>query len=231
MATGKVIGQIKLLVGDVKIVGADGVVRDAKNGDFMYEGEQIVSTDPGAEFQIKYSALPEVAAYEGIFRVLVDGSVVAGADAMESITSDENLMDALDTAAGEEGANGSSAYIPTDVVAESSVQDFGRGLNPGPLGLNGVGAGAEFSDDLNDFAPTAEDGTNIGMEDNRANVTGTLVGADLDGNPIEYVLVDGLGEGEGTLILNPDGSYVYNVGYDFQTLAVGETQEVTFTYK
>ncbi|MCF6309370.1 MAG: hypothetical protein L3J19_02685, partial [Sulfurimonas sp.] len=226
MATGKIIGQIKLLVGDVKIVGTDGVIRDAVNGTSLYEGEQIVSTDPGAEFQIQYSALPEVSSYEGIFRVLVDGSVVAGADAMESITSDENLMDALDTAAGEEGVDGSSAYIPTDVVADSSVQDFNRGPNAGPLGLGGVGVGGIFSDDLNDFAPTAEDGVNTGQEDNRTNVTGQLVGADLDGNPIEYVLVDGLGDGEGSLVLNPDGSYTYNVEYDFQDLAEGETRDV-----
>ncbi len=45
MATGKVIGQIQAVVGDVKIVGVDGSVREAKAGTFMHEKEQIISSD------------------------------------------------------------------------------------------------------------------------------------------------------------------------------------------
>ncbi|QOY55683.1 cadherin-like domain-containing protein [Candidatus Sulfurimonas marisnigri] len=229
MSTGKVIGQIQVSLGNVKIVGVDGVIRNTTYDGLMYEGEQIVSGDPTALFQIKYAALPEATAYDGIFRVLADGSVIAGIDAMDSIASDENLMDLLETAAGEEGIDPSSAFIPIDVVADSSVQGFTRGSNSEVLGADGIGSGAEFSDDLNDFAPTALDAANVATEDDLTNVTGQLVGADADGNAFTFVLVDG--PTEGTIILNPDGSYIYNVAGDFQDLGVGETRDVTFTYK
>ncbi|QOY51011.1 hypothetical protein [Candidatus Sulfurimonas baltica] len=195
MSTGKVIGQIQVSLGNVKIVGLDGVIRDTAYDGLMYEGEQIVSGDPKALFQIKYTALPEATAYDGIFRVLADGSVIAGIDAMDSIASDENLMDLLETAAGEEGIDPSSAFIPIDVVADSSVQGFERGSNSGVLGADGIGSAIEFSDDLNDFAPTAEDGINVAMEDNPANVTGQLTGADADGNAFTFVVVDEPTEG------------------------------------
>ncbi|SMP86468.1 hypothetical protein SAMN06313486_10310 [Epsilonproteobacteria bacterium SCGC AD-308-P11] len=137
MATGNVIGKIEVVIGNVKIISADGSVRDAMSDGFLYEGEQIISTDENALFQIKYLALPEETAYEGAFRVFADGSVIAGADAMENIASDKSLSDILatadetaadelETAAGEEGVLGSSSYTPYDVVAESSVLGFNR---------------------------------------------------------------------------------------------------------
>lgn len=126
----------------------------------MYEGEQVISADPGALFQIKYSALPEATAYDGVFKILADGSVVAGMDAMESVSVGDDVVDVietaaaeepedvfdLETAAGEEAADGSSAYIPTDIVAESSVQGFGRASNPGVTNLPGVEVGAAMTD-------------------------------------------------------------------------------------
>ena len=231
MATGKVIGQIQVTQGNIKIIGVDGVVREPAYDGLLYAGEQIVSVDSDALFQIKYSALPEATAYDGIFRVLADGSVIAGADAMDSIMSDKSLTDVFDieTAAGEEGAEGSSAFTPTNIVAESSVLGFGRGENQGVSGADGLEGSKLFSDDLNDFAPTAEDAGNSAMEDNPANVYGQLSGSDSDGNAFTFVLLEG--PLEGSLILNPNGSYIYNVGGDFQDLGVGETRDVTFTYK
>ena len=125
----KVIGKIEVLVGEVKILGTDGTLRDATVGGAIHAGEQIVSTDPGAQFEVKYLALEETSIYEGIFRVLADGSVIAGVDAIDSIINDKALSDLLETAAGQDEEAGSSGYIPSDVVAASSVQDFGRGGN------------------------------------------------------------------------------------------------------
>jgi len=230
MATGKVIGQIQVSVGNVKIIGLDGVVREPAYDGLVYEGEQIISVDPDALFQVKYSALPEATAYDGVFRVLTDGSVIAGIDAMDSIMSDQNLMDIFDleTAAGEEEVSGSSNFTPSDIVADSTVQEFGRGPKAAVVGLDGIEIDATM-EDLNDFAPTAEDAFNAAMEDNPNNVVGRLVGGDGDGNPFHFVLVDG--PSEGSVILLPDGRYIYNVGDDFQDLGVGETRDVTFTYK
>jgi hypothetical protein len=158
MATEKIIGQIEVASGNVKIIGVDGVVREAVYGGFMYEGEQVVSIDPSSLFQIRYLAFSQATTYEGVFRVLADGSVISDAEAMDSIASDENLMDLLKTAAGEEDVEGSSAYIPTDIVAESSVQGLSRDSeNLKVTGISGLDAGARPSDDVNDFAPTADD--------------------------------------------------------------------------
>ncbi|MBE0514038.1 Ig-like domain-containing protein, partial [Sulfurimonas sp.] len=129
MASGKVIGQIEVTKGSIKIVGVDGVVREPGFEGFLYENEQVISNDPDALFQIKFLALPEASAYDGAFRILADGSVIHGRDATDSVASDENLVDILETAAGEEAAEGSSSFTPTNIVAESSVLGFNRGAN------------------------------------------------------------------------------------------------------
>lgn len=168
MATGKVIGQIQAVSGDIKIVGVDGSVREAKVGALMYEKEQIVSSDSSALFQIKFLAIPEAAVYSGAFRILADGSVIQGKDAIDSVASDESLssilksadakdakaletaagedIDDLETAAGEEGAEGGSSFTETDIVASSSVLGFSRGANT-PLGFGIVDFGTRESYD------------------------------------------------------------------------------------
>ncbi|MDT8338620.1 MAG: cadherin repeat domain-containing protein [Sulfurimonas sp.] len=128
MATGKVVGQIQVTQGNIKVVGADGVIREPVYGGLMFENEQIISNDPNALFQIKFLALPEASAYDGVFRILADGTALHGRDAMDSIASEVEVED-LETAAGEEGAEGSSAFTETDIVADSSVLGFNRGPN------------------------------------------------------------------------------------------------------
>jgi len=345
MAAGKVIGKVEVTKGSIKIVGVDGDVREPNYEGFLYENEQVISNDPTALFQIKFLALPEASAYDGVFRILADGSVIHGRDAMDSIASDEDLSNILETAAGEdvgdletaageEGAEGSSSFTPTNIVAESSVLGFNRGAN-GELGFGITDFGGEsvvydlaeqdttppiisspnvviydenatvpviqveangessvvysisgldsehFTIDpqsgvitfkespdyenpkdlsgdneynlyvtatdeagnyttqllsvsinnLNDNIPTADDGVNNATEDVPVDVSGQLSGTDADGNEIEYVLVKGLNEGEGTLVFNSDGSYTYNIGGAFQDLDEGETKDITFTYK
>ncbi len=172
MATGKVIGQIQVTQGNIKIVGVDGVVRNPVYEGFMYEKEQIISNDPDALFQIKFLALPEASAYDGVFRILADGSVIHGRDAMDSMMSDENLVKVLETAsvgdvktagedigdletaAGEEGAVGSSSFTETDIVAESSVLGFSRGAN-GALGFGITDFGSVPDYDAAQITPPA----------------------------------------------------------------------------
>ncbi|WP_069864815.1 retention module-containing protein [Pseudomonas citronellolis] len=49
-------------------------------------------------------------------------------------------------------------------------------------------------------------------------------------NPNGYALVSGLGTGNGNLTFNANGSYVFNPGSDFDSLAPGESRQVSFTY-
>ncbi|QFR43140.1 Ig-like domain-containing protein [Sulfurimonas xiamenensis] len=156
MATGKIVGQIEVSEGNIKILGVDGVVREPGFEGYLYENEQVISEDPTALFQIKFLALPEASAYTGVFRILADGSVIHGRDAMESIASDESLVEILETAevkedsedletaAGEEEAEGSTAFTETDIVADSSVLGFNRGENS-ELGFGITEYGSEDS--------------------------------------------------------------------------------------
>jgi len=249
MATGKVIGKIEVAsIGSVKIVGADGAMRDATYEGLMYEGEQIVSNDPETLFQIRYLALPEATVYEGVFGVLADGSVIANVSELETLFGDD--IDFMETAAGDGEADPNSG-IPEDagIFADSNVQAFNRGENS-EVGLgtktdgngnsevgrgaktNGFGEASIYS--LNNNAPTAENGAVSAMEDVLDAVSGQLDGSDADGNAIEFVMVSGLAEdgSEGNLILNPDGTYSYQLDEgDFDYLSRGETATVTFTYK
>lgn len=164
MAAGKVVGQIQVTQGNIKVVGADGVVREPVYGGLMFENEQVVSSDPTALFQIKFLALPEASAYDGVFRILADGTALHGRDAIESIAGDEELsniletaagegMQDLETAAGEEAAEGSSSFTPTNIVAESSVLGFNRGPNSA-LGYGVVDFGSRVNyDALQEDAP------------------------------------------------------------------------------
>lgn len=216
MATGKVVGQIQVTKGTIKVVGVDGVVREPSYNGYMYENEQIVSNDPNALFQIKFLALPEASAYDGVFRILADGSVIHGRDAMDSAVSDENLVKVLETAsvegtktagedvgdletaAGEEGAEGSSSFTETDIVAESSVLGFARGPNSA-LGYGVVDFGSRVNYDASQEVAEAEDAINnnpLAMADNITKIADH-----------EVISVDVNATAEGTYVYEHNGWY------------------------
>lgn len=247
MATGKIIGQIQVSEGDVKVVGLDGVVRVPAYDGFIYEGEQVVSADPEALFQIKFTTLPEATAYKGAFRLFGDGSTMVGIDAMESISADEDLVAALEvseleTAAGEEGTEGSSAYIPTDIVAESSLQEFNRGPNPGVNGLAGVEVGVDMTsgqaepivpDEPVNNRPVAvsEDITKIAdHEIVRMGVEPTLEGTSVYEHNGWYGIRDGTHDDNGGAYGNPlIDSHGDDEGIKF--LFTNDVNEVTIEFK
>ncbi|MBD9574350.1 retention module-containing protein [Pseudomonas sp. PDM23] len=83
------------------------------------------------------------------------------------------------------------------------------GTNDAPVALPGV-ATTEENSLLNGQVPAA---------------------SDVDGSVAGYQLTTGVGTGNGNLTFNPDGSYSFNPGKDFDSLAQGETRDVTFTYQ
>lgn len=191
MATGKVIGQVQVAEGNVKIVGVDGTVREPSYEGYVYENEQVVSSDPDALFQIKFLALPEAVAYDGIFKILADGSVVYGRDAMESVASDESLgnvlktasgdAEDLETAAGEEGAEGSSSFTETDIVASSSVLGFFRGTN-GELGFGITDFGSVPNYDAGQIPPPVITSPNEVIYDENGTIPVLQVTATAEGS-------------------------------------------------
>ena len=54
--------------------------------------------------------------------------------------------------------------------------------------------------------------------------------SDVDGTVASYALASGLGAGNGALTFNTNGSYRFDPGSDFDTLAAGATRQVSFTY-
>ncbi|MEE9422685.1 MAG: retention module-containing protein, partial [Gammaproteobacteria bacterium] len=78
--------------------------------------------------------------------------------------------------------------------------------------------------------PMAGSDSKTAMEDGMP-VNGVVpVATDIDGDldPMSYTLVTDVSEG--SLTFNPDGSYYFNPGPDFQDLGVGESRDITFSY-
>lgn len=163
MSSNNVLGKIQVSLGDVKIVAADGNTRDAVFDGLLYEGEQILSTDPEAMFQIKYSALPEATVYTGEFNVHPDSSVVAIADGSENVVdlpdtaAGEENIDDIETEAGEEGPLGNSRNIEDNPTANIYEQSHARGYD-GVVGLRARALGDVLEPDgpLNDQPEVAD---------------------------------------------------------------------------
>ncbi len=78
-------------------------------------------------------------------------------------------------------------------------------------------------------APVASNAT-AGTGENTVLNASVPAATDIDGTIASYALGTGVGAGNGSLTFNPDGSYVFNPGADFDNLAAGATRVVTFTY-
>ncbi|MDN6873934.1 retention module-containing protein [Pseudomonas citronellolis] len=95
-------------------------------------------------------------------------------------------------------------------TAESTVSLSVTPVNDAPVAANDSKTTGENSV-LSDQVPAASD-------------------IDSPVNPNGYALVSGPGAGNGLLTFNSDGSYVFNPGSDFDSLAPGESHQVSFTY-
>ncbi len=108
---------------------------------------------------------------------------------------------------------------------------------------SGASVSQDFSWDVKNPAPTADNDQGETNEDTTLNVTadnGVLANdVDPDGDALHVSLVNGqaanvgtavAGLGGGTFTLNADGSYTFNPGADFQKLADGERATSSITY-
>ena len=78
--------------------------------------------------------------------------------------------------------------------------------------------------------PVVKDVTMAAAEDGAA-VVGSFDVADDDTSTLTYSIVDDLGDGEGTLTINENGTFTFDPGSDFQELAEVEEKTVDFTYR
>ena len=81
--------------------------------------------------------------------------------------------------------------------------------------------------------PTAAD-VGIGSPEDGATVDGNFAGDDADNeddqSTLTYAITSGLGEGEGSVVNNNDGTFTFDPDDDFQGLADGEQRQVSFEY-
>lgn len=98
-------------------------------------------------------------------------------------------------------------------------------LATGSKGGGGKGGGG--AQPVANQAPMAFDGTNSTTE-NAALSAWVPAASDPEGGVVSYQLLSGVVAG--SLSFSPDGSYSFNPGSDFDHLASGQSDQVTFTY-
>jgi VCBS repeat-containing protein len=130
-------------------------------------------------------------------------------------------------------SDGSYSYAPGDdfqslAAGETQEVTFTYQVDDGQGGTDTAQATVTVTGTNDGPVASAEE---ISASEDGGAVTGQLDASDVDGDNLTYSLVSGPSEGEGTVTINSDGSYSYAPGDDFQSLAAGETQEVTFTYQ
>jgi VCBS repeat-containing protein len=125
-------------------------------------------------------------------------------------------------------ANGSYTFNPGNAfqnldVGESSLQTFTYSVFDGTTTVQRT---ATLTVTGANDAPTGVTAAIAAFED--TSVTGTLTGSDVDVEALTFGLVTA--PTKGTLTINSDGTYTFNPGTVFASLAVGQTENVTFTY-
>jgi len=95
-------------------------------------------------------------------------------------------------------------------------------------GVDTASGQANFDINAINDGPVAESALADAFEDGSI-LNGKLGASDVDGDTLSYNLVDG--PVEGSVSINPDGSYSFNPGADFQDLGDGDSREVSFTYE
>uniref|UniRef100_UPI001C44CF50 tandem-95 repeat protein n=1 Tax=Pseudomonas sp. RW407 TaxID=2202894 RepID=UPI001C44CF50 len=83
---------------------------------------------------------------------------------------------------------------------------------------------------VNDAPVAANDSKTTGENSVLSDHVPAASDVDSTVNPNGYTLVSGPGAGNGHLTFNADGTYVFNPGSDFDSLAPSESRQVSFTY-
>ena len=127
------------------------------------------------------------------------------------------------------GADGAWTYVANDAynalqVGQSLTDTFSV------QAADGTSSSVTVTINGTNDVPVAYAGTATTEENTVLNAQ-VPAGTDVDGTVASYQLATDVGSGNGTLTFNPDGSYSFNPGTDFDHLAVGQSQEVTFTYQ
>jgi VCBS repeat-containing protein len=125
-------------------------------------------------------------------------------------------------------ANASDAP-PASVIVGFALSDGNSGGQGSPATPRTAAGSVTVNITPVNDAPVAGSGS-AGTSENASFSASVPAATDVDGTVASYALVSGVGTGNGTLAFNADGSYSFDPGSDFDSLAAGATRQVSFTY-
>lgn len=223
----KVIGKIVnvtniSLLGDIIIVGTDGIQRVAQIGDFLYAGERIINTNIESSMEVKYLALSKSTIYESIFDLILNDSVY------QLVDIEDTEID-VETAAGEETSEAHSGPIPENSLDfRTSLQDL-INTGSGRASVDFTSINFENTLDNNSIDQNAP----IILSDNvivyDENATDVVLQMEVDDvNPFTYILNDGLDSALFTISVTGAISFINPPDYE-SPLDIGGDNEYNFT--
>ncbi|WBG61713.1 retention module-containing protein [Pseudomonas citronellolis] len=125
--------------------------------------------------------------------------------------------------------NGDGSYSYTPLANYNGTDSFTVTVSDGQGGVTEQLVTVTVTP-VNDAPVAASDSKTTGENSVLSDQVPAASDIDSPVNPNGYALVSGLGTGNGNLTFNANGSYVFNPGSDFDSLAPGESRQVSFTY-
>ncbi|KSW22077.1 hypothetical protein AOX63_01155 [Pseudomonas sp. ADP] len=125
--------------------------------------------------------------------------------------------------------NGDGSYSYTPLANYNGTDSFTVTVSDGQGGLAEQLVTVTVTP-VNDAPVAASDSKTTGENSVLSEQVPAASDIDSPVNPNGYALVSGPGTGNGNLTFNANGSYVFNPGSDFDSLAPGESRQVSFTY-
>ncbi|MDF3846208.1 tandem-95 repeat protein, partial [Pseudomonas citronellolis] len=125
--------------------------------------------------------------------------------------------------------NGDGSYSYTPLANYNGTDSFTVTVSDGQGGLAEQLVTVTVTP-VNDAPVAASDSKTTGENSVLSDQVPAASDIDSPVNPNGYALVSGPGTGNGNLTFNANGSYVFNPGSDFDSLAPGESRQVSFTY-
>ncbi|GAC1033511.1 retention module-containing protein [Pseudomonas sp. No.21] len=231
-----VVAIVKSVVGQVVAVSPEGVQRQLIEGDRIFQGEQLVTgaagmvtlelpdgklVDLGRDTQwsgadIAPQGTDEKPASQAPSAEELQKAIAAGVDPTQAFEATAAGAPAAGGAAGGGAAGGSHSFVLLDATGERV--DPNVGFETQGLAFQGAADG-DTQDPLQNVAPEFTDGSGAPITtfnlvtDEDIPLSGTFTSRDANGDLVTFSVTRG--PANGTLALNPDGTWTYTPSQDY----------------